>query len=194
MVDEYRSMKMEGLGLTPLESNLHKNDPVVISQIVQMIELDNFWHLKTSEAVLTDLQRRWDEGIHKQKDLSIHCTENSEINNEMDGVGVTPLCSKNHTKSSKFHDRKKCTKQESQGKMKSKTIARMESKRRPEKVKPTAESEESETAMMCWKNLKDSIGKEPHEESDNKGKKPVEKTQKPKDEEEHVDSTLHTGN
>ena len=48
--------------------------------------------------------------------------------------------------------------------------------------------------MMCWENLKDSLGKEPHEESDNEGKKPVEKMQKPKDEEEHVDSTLHTDN
>ena len=61
VVDEYRSMMMEGIGLTPLESNLHKYDPAVISQIMQMIEEDNFWHQKTFEAVLTDLQRRWDE-------------------------------------------------------------------------------------------------------------------------------------
>ena len=61
VVNEYRSMMMEGMGLTPLESNLHKNDLVVISQIMQMIEVDNFWHLKTFEGVLTDLQRRWDE-------------------------------------------------------------------------------------------------------------------------------------
>ena len=59
-----------------------------------MIEVDNSWHLKTFEAVLTDLQRRWDEVIHKQKDTSMHCTENSEINNEMDGIEVIDLCSK----------------------------------------------------------------------------------------------------
>ena len=59
VVDEYRSMTMEGMGLTSLESNLHKNDLVVISQIMQMIEVDNFWHLKTFEAVLTDFCRRW---------------------------------------------------------------------------------------------------------------------------------------
>ena len=75
MVNEYRSMMMEGMGLTPLESNLHKNDLVVISQIMQMIEVDNFWHLKTFEAVLTNLQRRWDEGIHEQKDVSTLCTK-----------------------------------------------------------------------------------------------------------------------
>ena len=67
--------------------------------------------------------------------------------------------------------------------MKHKTIARLESKNRPEKDKLMAESEENKTAMMCWENLKDSLEKDPHEESDNKGKKPVEKTQKPKDEE-----------
>ena len=42
VVDEYRSMMMEGMGLTPLESNLHKYDRVIISLIIQMIEMDNF--------------------------------------------------------------------------------------------------------------------------------------------------------
>ena len=84
VVHEYRSREMEGMGLTTLESNLNKIDLVVISQINQMIKMDNFWHLKTIEAVLTDLRRRWDEQIHEQKDVSTHCTENSEINDEMD--------------------------------------------------------------------------------------------------------------
>ena len=30
---------MEGMGLIPLESNLHRNELVVISQIIQMIEV-----------------------------------------------------------------------------------------------------------------------------------------------------------
>ena len=37
-------------------------------------------------------------------------------------------------------------------------------------------------------------GKEPYKETDDREKKPVEETQKPKDEEEHVISTLHMGN
>ena len=100
MVDEYRGMKMEGMGLTLLELHLYKNDLVVISQIMQMIEVDNFWHLKTFEAVLTDLWRRWDEQIHEHKDMSMHCTENSDINNEMDGIEVINLCSESQTKNS----------------------------------------------------------------------------------------------
>ena len=114
-----------------------------------MIEVDNFWHLKTFEAVLTDLQRRWDEVIHEQKDMSMHCTDNSEINDEMDGKEVIHLCSENKTTTSELHDGEESTKQERQDKMKSKTIARMESKNRPEKDKQTAEREENKTAMMC---------------------------------------------
>ena len=48
--------------------------------------------------------------------------------------------------------------------------------------------------MMCWEDLKDSPRKEPHVESENEGEKLVKKTQKPKDEEEHVEPTLNTGN
>ena len=42
----------------------------------------------------------------------------------MEGIEVIDLCSENLTKTSEFHDGKECTKQESQDKMKSKTIAR----------------------------------------------------------------------
>ena len=91
-------MTMEGMGLTPLESNLHKYDPVIISLIMQMIDADNFCHQKIFEAVLTDLWRRWNEGIHEQKDVSMYSTEKCKINNEMDGVEVIDLCSASQTK------------------------------------------------------------------------------------------------
>ena len=57
-----------------------------------------------------------------------------------------------------------------------------------------AENEENETMMMCWETVKDPMAKEPHEESENEGEKPVKKMQKPKHEEEHVETTLNTGN
>ena len=85
VVNQYRSMMMEGMGLIPLQLNSYKSDPVVISHTIQMIEVNNFWHLKTFRAVLTDLWRRQDEEIHEQKDMSIHCTENGKTNRELDG-------------------------------------------------------------------------------------------------------------
>ena len=57
VVDGYRSMMEEERDLTPSESNLYKSDRVVISHIIHMIEVDNFWHQKTFEAVLADLLR-----------------------------------------------------------------------------------------------------------------------------------------
>ena len=40
-----------------MESNLYKSDPALISHIIHMIEVDNFWHQKTFEAILADLWR-----------------------------------------------------------------------------------------------------------------------------------------
>ena len=56
-------MMMEGMDLIPLESNLHKFNPVIISQIINMIESDNFWHRKMFESVMSNLQNMWTEGI-----------------------------------------------------------------------------------------------------------------------------------
>ena len=85
-------MTMEGRDLTPLESNLHKFDLYIISQIIQMSETDVSWHQKTFESVLTNPWKMWKEGIHKLENASMYCTENGEIDNEMDGVQVIDLC------------------------------------------------------------------------------------------------------
>ena len=67
---------------------------------MQMIEVDNFWHQKTFESVLTSLWRMWNAGIHKQENGSLYCTENSKNNNKLDGVEVVDLCSVSQTKNS----------------------------------------------------------------------------------------------
>ena len=63
VINEYRNMTMEGMDLIPLESNLHQYHPVIISQIINMIESDNFWHRKTFESVMSNLRNMWAEGI-----------------------------------------------------------------------------------------------------------------------------------
>ena len=166
VVDEYRSMMMEGMSLIPLELNSYRSDLVVILHTIQMIEVDNFWHLKTFGAVLTNLQRRQDEEIHKQEDMSMHCTENGKTNSELDGKEVIDLCSENWTTTSELNNGEESTKQESQDTEKSKTTARLESKSRPEEDNQVAETREINVAMMWWENLEDSPEKEPYEESD----------------------------
>ena len=63
VIDEYRNMTMEGMDLIPLESNLHQNHPVIISQIINMIKSDNYCYHKTFESVMSDLRNMWTEGI-----------------------------------------------------------------------------------------------------------------------------------
>ena len=42
VIDEDKNMSMEGMDLIPLESNLHQTHLVIISQIITMIESENF--------------------------------------------------------------------------------------------------------------------------------------------------------
>ena len=91
-------MMMEGMDLIPLESNLHKYDLVIISQIINMIKMDNFWHRKTFESIMNDLRNMWTEGIRELENTHIHCMNNDENNNEMKGVEVIYLCSVNQRK------------------------------------------------------------------------------------------------
>ena len=91
-------MTMEGMDLTPLESNLHKYDLVIISQIIQMIETDTFWYNKTFESVLSNLWNMWTEGIRKLENSAMYCTSNTKNNKEMDGVEVITLCSVSQNK------------------------------------------------------------------------------------------------
>ena len=55
-------------------------------------------------------------------------------------------------------------------------------------------NKEVETAMMCWEAVNDFSNKEPRKGSMNKEEKPIEKTEKSKHEEEHVEPTLNKGN
>ena len=63
------------MDLTPLKLNLYENDVVVILHIIHMIDVDNFWHQKTFEGVLADLQRSCNKEIHKQENVTLYCVE-----------------------------------------------------------------------------------------------------------------------
>ena len=106
VVNEYRNMTMEGMDLIPLQSNLHKFNPVIISQIINMIKSDNFWHCKTFESVMSNLWNMWAEGIQELENAHMHCTNNDENNNKMDGVEVIDLCSVSQSKNKTFSEGK----------------------------------------------------------------------------------------
>ena len=112
----------------------------------------------------------------------------------MDGVEVIDLCSVSQTKNEACGMGKESAKQESQDKTKSDTTDRMEDEIRTKKSKSMTKNGEVETTMMCWEAMNDLPEKEPHKEQEKVEKKPFEKTEKPKYEEEHVEPTLNIGN
>ena len=193
VVNKYRNMMMEGMDLIPLESNLHKYNPVFISQIINMIESDNFWHRKTFESVMSDLQNMWTEGIRELENAHMHCTNNDENNNEMDEVEVIDLCSVIQNKNDAFSEGKESTKQESQDKSKHDRTDKMEVELKTIRSKSTTKKEKVESAMMCWESTSNFPEEEPHKELEKVVKKPIKKTEKQKHEEEHVGPTLDTG-
>ena len=111
-------MTMEGLNLIPLESNLHQYHPVIISQIINMIELDDFCHHKTFESVKSNLRNMWSEGIQELENAGMRCTDDDENNNEMDGIEVIDLCSVSRCRNDAISEGKESTMQESQDKSK----------------------------------------------------------------------------
>ena len=192
VVNEYRNMTMEGLDLIPLESNLHRFNPVIISQIINMIESDSFWHREIFESVMSDLRNMWVEGIRELENAQMHCTNNDKNNNEMDGVEVIDLCSVSQSKNKMFSEGKESAMQESQDKSKHDDTTKMEVELKTMKSESMTKKEIVESAMMCWEPTSNLSEEKPHEEPEKVTKKPVEKTEKQNHGEEHVGPTLDT--
>ena len=194
VVDEYRTMTMEGMNLIPLESNLHKYSPVILSQIINMIEADNFWHRKTFESVMSDLRNMLTEGIQELENSHMHCMNNDKNNNEMDGVEVINISSVSPCKNYAFSEGKESAKQESQGKSKYDATDKLEVELKTMRSQSMTKNKKVVSAMMCWESTRNFKEDEPHNEPEKVAKKPIEKTEKQKHEEEHVEPTINTGN
>ena len=187
-------MTMEGLDLIPLESNLHQYHPVIISQIINMINSDNFCHHKTFESVKSDLRNMWSEGVQELENARTRCTDDDENNNEMDGIKVIDLCSVSRCGNDTISEGKESAMQESQDKSKHDETNKKVAKLKTVRDKSTTKKDNVGSAMMCWESTESLAGKEHREEPEKMANKLVEMTEKQKHEEEHVEPTLNTGN
>ena len=194
VVDEYRNMTMEGMDLISLESNLHRYHPVIISQIINMIDADNFCHYQTFESVKSDLRNMWSEGIQELENARTHCTNNDENNNEMEGIEVIDLCSVSRCKNDSIPEGKESAMQESQDRSKHDETDRKIDEFKTVRDDPTIKKDNVESAMMCWEPAENLEEEEPRDEPETVANKLVETTEKQKHEEEHVGPTLDTGN
>ena len=194
VVDEYRNMTMEGMDLISLESNLHRYHPVIISQIINMIEADNFCHYQTFESVKSDLRNLWLDGIQELENAHTHCTNDDENNNEMEGIEVIDLCSVRRCENDSIPEGKESAMQESQDRSKHDKTDRKIDEFTTVRDDPTIKKDNVESAMMCWEPSKNLEEEEPRDEQEKVANKLVETTEKQKHEEEHVGPTLVTGN
>ena len=84
----------------------------------------------------------WNEGIHKQEDASMYCTENCKMDIKMDRVEVIDLCSESTTEIGKRHEGKESPKQESQEKTKINTTVGKKGKNRTGENKSMTKNKE----------------------------------------------------
>ena len=194
VIDEYRNMTMEGLDLIPLESNLHQYHLVIISQIINMIESDNFCHHKTFESVKSDLWNMWSEGIQELENARTRCTDDDENKNEMDGIEVIDLCSVSWCGNDTISGGKENAMQESQDISKHDETTKKVAKLKTVRDESTTKKDNIESAMMCWESTERLAEEEHREEPEKMANKLVETMGKQKHEEEHVEPTLNTGN
>ena len=193
VVDKYRSMMVERMDLIPLESNSYKSDPVVISHTIQMIEVIFFGILRPfRQSYPTSREDRTKNSMKikispctvQKKTKLIESWMRKKLLTSVVKVGLQPVKS---TMEKKAGNEKFMTQRRAKQSL-------LESKNRPEKDHQVDETEEIKVVMMCWENSAGSLGKEPYKETDDQEESADKEMQKLKDEEEHVNSTLHTGN
>ena len=85
----------------------------------------------------------------------MYCTNNTQNDNEMDGVEVIDLCSVSQNKNKVCGKGKESAKQESQDKTKSDTTDSTEDEIRTKKSRSMTKNREVETTMMCWEAMND---------------------------------------
>ena len=143
---------------------------------------------------MSNLRNMWSEGIQYLENSCMHCTNDDENNNEMDGIEVIDLCSVSRCRNNAFSEGKESAMQASQDKSKHDKIDKKVAELKTVRDKYTIKKDNVGSAMMCWEPTESLGEEEPHDEPEKVKNKPVETTEKQKHEEEHVEPTLDTGN
>ena len=182
-------MTMEGLDLILLESNLHQYHLVIISQIINMIESDNFCHHKTFKSVKSNLRNMWSEGIQELENARTRCTDDDKNNNEMDEIEVIDLCSVSRCGNDTISEGKESAMQESQDKSKHDETNKKVAELKTVRDESTTKKDNVKSAMMCWESTESLAEKEHREEPEKMVNKLVETMEKQKHEENM--SSLH---
>ena len=184
VVNEYKSMANGERDMITLESDQYKNDPVINQHIMQMINADIFSYRKTFRAILMELWK-----IQNGETIAETSEELSEYE--------IHHCDESHAT---FDDQRLYTGEKTQQDdevTKSVSVTSKAQKIWPRKRFQIDKNKNNESAMMCWESLEDS-------EQESKKRKTIgqdeemnndkEKQDDEMDNEEHIQSTVYTGN
>ena len=184
VVDEYRSMADGERDMIPLESDQYKKDLVINQHIMQMIDTDIFWYEKTFRAILMELRK-----IQNGEMIAQTTEEHSE--NEI------YRCDESHAMLNDQRLYKGEKTQQDGDSTKSVSVTSEAQKNWPRKRFQINENENYKSAMMCRERLEDP-------EQENRKRKKIgqdeemnndkEKQDDEMDDEEHIQSTVYTGN
>ena len=143
---------------------------------------------------MSNLRNMWSEGIQELETALMHCTDDDENNNEMDGIEVIDLCSVSRCRNDTISEGKESAMEESQDKSKHDEMDKKVDELKTIRDESTIKKDNVESAMMCWESTESLAEEELREEPEKVANKLVEMTEKQKHEEEPVDPTLDTGN
>ena len=118
----------------------------------------------------------WSEGIQELENARMHCTDDDENNNEMDGIEVIDLCSVSRCGNDTISERKESTMQESQDKSNHDESNKKVAKLKTVRDESTTKKDNVESAMMCWESTESLVEKEHPEEPEKMANKLVEMT------------------
>ena len=171
--------------MIPLELNLYKNDLVINQHIMQMIDTDIFWYEKTFRAILMELQM-----IRNGNTIMLTSEEQSEKE-------MTELHDESHVTLSDQRLYKGEKAQQDHDDMMSVSVSSEAQENWPRKCFQINKNKSIKSAMMCWESLEYSEQKAKTRKTMDQDKETIndkEKKDDEKDDEEHVESTVYTGN
>ena len=141
---------------------------------------------------MNNFRNMWSEGIQELENARMRCTDD-ENNNEMDGIEVIDLCSVSRCRNDTISEGKESATQDSQDKSKHDDMNKKVDELKTVREESTTKKDNVKSVMMCWEST-ETLGEIEHRKEPEKvAKKPVEKTEIQKHEEEHVGPTLDTG-
>ena len=129
---------------------------------------------------MSNIRNMWSKGIQELENMRMHCTDDDENNNEMDGIEVIDICSVSRCRSDAISEGKESAIQESQDKSKHDETDKKVAELKTIRDEYTTKKDIVKSAMMCWESTESLAEEELREEPEMLANKLLETMEKQK--------------